>query len=334
MLQFEKISPEAYNEIVRMHPEKLFPLEQSPPWGEFQDKIPGRHYIGTFLCRQNDQTVAVVSLLELTMRGYRYVWCNQGPVWLAEPTSTLIQEMTATLREIVSQSDAQSALFIRAHFPEAPKRALPAYSKSLIEKTTVVDLRQDFDQVLANMSQGARRGMRKAQKAGIEIREVPAAEAAQDFSEYYKILSETAARDGFFVHPVGTYQTMLHELDGIVRFFVAFADNKPVAWAIDTSYHNHAIYYYGASNEYARQVMAPYLLHIEIMRQLQQEGVKSYDFLGIGSPSYPGLQGVTQFKLRFGGEIVDYIPVYDLPLKAQYRPWKWAQALKYKLRSH
>lgn len=332
-MDVEKITNEVYNDIVHSHPDIMFPLEQSPAWGEFQSQIPGRASLGTFLLRQGDKPVAIATPLQLTMRGYSYLWLNQGPVWLTQPTPELIAGVSQALRAIAKQSASHKILFVRAHFPAKPSKALPAYSQSLIQKTTIVDLRRDFDDLLAAMSQGARRAMRKAAKAGVTIKEIPAKDAAENFAPYYKILSETAERDGFFVHPASTYQSMLRALPGIVRFFVAFKDAKPVAWAIDTVYNRHAIYYYGASNEEGRQLQAPYLLHIEIMKRLKEEGAASYDFLGIGSKSYPGLQGVTQFKLRFGGEVVDYTPVYDVPLSPQYHPWKWAQKVKYKLRN-
>lgn len=332
-MDVEKITNEVYNDIVQSHPTTMFPLEQSPAWGEFQSQIPGRASLGTFVLRQDNKPIVIATPLQLTMRGYSYLWLNQGPVWLVEPTPELIAEVSRTLRTIATQYASQKILFVRAHFPAKPPKALPAYSQSLIQKTTIVDLRRDFDDLLAAMSQGARRAMRKAAKAGVTIQEIPADDAAKDFAPYYHILSETAKRDGFFVHPASTYQSMLRALPGIVRFFVAFKDDKPVAWAIDTVYNHHAIYYYGASNEEGRQLQAPYLLHIEIMKHLKDEGVVGYDFLGIGSKSYPGLQGVTQFKLKFGGDTVDYTPVYDVPLSPQYHPWKWAQKVKYKLRN-
>ncbi|HSX28098.1 MAG TPA: peptidoglycan bridge formation glycyltransferase FemA/FemB family protein [Candidatus Saccharimonadales bacterium] len=331
-MRAEKISAELYTKLIHSHPETRFPIEQSPLWGEFQSTIPGRRSLGTFLIRQNEQEVALLNAVELTMRGYSYIWLNQGPTWLVEPTQAIVDDVAKTLRDVVAEASTARPLFIRAHFPKPPAKGLPAYSKSLIEKTTVVDLTPDFETILERMDYGARRGMRKAAKSGITIREVPALEAAADFAPYYAILSETASRDGFYVHPASTYQSMLKSLDGTVRFFVAFEGASPIAWAIDTVFNNQAIYYYGASNEAARKVSAPYLLHVEIMRQLKDEGVRSYDFLGIGSKNYPGLQGVTQFKLRFGGEVIEYVPAYDIPLQPLYHPWKWAQALKTRLR--
>ena len=331
-MQFSPLNPKDYQELMRSHPDANWPIEQTFAWGEFQSQIPGRHHLGTFLIAQDGSPIAVASLLLMEMRGYSYIWINNGPVTLASNYSA--DELAATLRDIAQQHAPTAPLFIRFNLAKKPAKAMPAFSKSLLEKTTIVDLRQDEDVILAKMPYGTRRGMRKATKSGVEIKEIPAAEAARQFpKEFQPIMDETAARDGFHSHPANTYIAMLNKLENSARFFAAYIDGKPAAWAIDTTWNNQAIYYYGASNDAARKVMAPYLLHIEAMKKFKAEGVASYDFLGIGSPNFPGLEGVTQFKLRFGGDVIDYTPVFDLPLKpAAYKLWKAAQKARSKLK--
>jgi len=77
------------------------------------------------------------------------------------------------------------------------------------------------------------------------------------------------------------------------------------------------IYYYGASDNHYRKVMAPYLLQWEAIKESKKRGCKYYDFLGIapeGAVNHPWA-GVTQFKGKFGGEVVDYPKAKDLVLK-------------------
>jgi lipid II:glycine glycyltransferase (peptidoglycan interpeptide bridge formation enzyme) len=332
-MRFEKLDAKAYTKIIQSYPKKKWPIEQSPAWGDFQHQVPGREYLGTFVLLKDDAPVALATLLQLHMRGYSFVWINQGPVWLREPTATTVKEVVDILRHLVKTTCNNSPLFIRAHLPSPTIGAVEAHSKALVEKTTIVDLTPPFEEVLARMNYGARRGMRNAEKARITVREVPRDEAIANFATYYAILRETTSRSGFFGHPEQTYKTMLETLGEHARLFAAFnQENKSIAWALDTVYAGHAIYYYGASNEEARRASAPYLMQIKIMEQLKTEGVKTYDFLGIGSKNYPGLQGVTQFKLRFGGEVVDYTPIYDIPLNSlRYKLWVQAQKVRYKL---
>ncbi len=69
------------------------------------------------------------------------------------------------------------------------------------------------------------------------------------------------------------------------------------------------IYYYGASSYEDRQLMAPYALQWEAMKHCKALGCGKYDLLGIATanaaPDDPW-HGITDFKLKFGGEVITY----------------------------
>ena len=63
--------------------------------------------------------------------------------------------------------------------------------------------------------------------------------------------------------------------------------------------------------------MAPYLLQWHAICEAKKLGFAHYDFLGIapsGSKNHPW-QGVTDFKLKFGGEIVNYVKAKEFVFK-------------------
>jgi len=103
----------------------------------------------------------------------------------------------------------------------------------------------------------------------------------------------------------------------------------PLAALIITFHKDTAIYYYGASSNTNREFMAPYLLQWHAMMQAKSLGLTHYDLLGIappkpkslfskedalGDPSHPW-RGVTEFKRKFGGTYVHYLPAQELTLK-------------------
>lgn len=334
-LSFELLDDKSYNKIIQSHPEANWPIEQSPAWGDFQSQLGGRQHVGNFALLAGKKVVATASLLTMTMRGYSYVWVNNGPVILEAGLST--DTVVEAIKTLVRRHVTTPPLFIRLCLPASmpvTKALKPAYSHSLLEKTTAIDLTQPEDSVLAAMKQGARRSIRKADKAGVSIKSFSGDEAVKLFPTLYEIMRETAGRDGFSAHPKEAYVAMLEQLGDLAHLYVGYnADQKPVTWAIVTGYQRKAIYYYGASDAEARAIMAPYLMHWQIMRDMKAAGHVSYDFLGIGSAKYPGLEGVTQFKLKFGGPVIDYPPVYDLPLSAaKYKLWRTAQAARHKLK--
>ena len=135
--------------------------------------------------------------------------------------------------------------------------------------------------------------------------------------ECYPILKETGERDGFGIHPLRLYTSMLETLGENARLYVAKVDGKVEAWAITTEYRNQAMYYYGGGSAKARNLDAAYLLHWEIMMQMKQRGNLTDDFMGIDGKHYSGLKNVTQFKIKFSKNIVQVPVTYDIPLQPQ-----------------
>jgi lipid II:glycine glycyltransferase (peptidoglycan interpeptide bridge formation enzyme) len=90
------------------------------------------------------------------------------------------------------------------------------------------------------------------------------------------------------------------------------------------------IYYYGASDERHRALMAPYLLQWKAMQHCRANGCTHYDLLGVaphstgsgqasGSDEKHAWAGITNFKEKFGGAFVAYPPEQQIVL----RPMTW-----------
>jgi len=77
------------------------------------------------------------------------------------------------------------------------------------------------------------------------------------------------------------------------------------------------IYYYGASDNEYRNLMAPYLIQWEAIKEAKKRGCKTYDFLGVApenAKNHPWA-GVTEFKKKFGGQIIDYPTAKEMVLR-------------------
>jgi lipid II:glycine glycyltransferase (peptidoglycan interpeptide bridge formation enzyme) len=74
-----------------------------------------------------------------------------------------------------------------------------------------------------------------------------------------------------------------------------------------------ATYFYGGSLVLHRRVMAPYLLHYEIMRSAKARGCDYYDLWGIepaNEPDHPW-HDISVFKRKFGGVEIHLTPTLD-----------------------
>lgn len=170
-------------------------------------------------------------------------------------------------------------------------------------QTLILNLTQSEEELLSGMHPKTRYNIRLAEKKGVKVREG----SKNDFEKFWKLMKETTERDGFRSHEKEYYLKMLES--EIARLYVAEYKNKILAAGIFVFYGDTATYLHGASTHEHKEVMAPYLLHWEIIKLAKKLGYKYYDFYGINEAKWPG---VTRFKKGFGGSEINYPGCYDV----------------------
>ncbi|MBI5414899.1 peptidoglycan bridge formation glycyltransferase FemA/FemB family protein [Candidatus Peregrinibacteria bacterium] len=190
------------------------------------------------------------------------------------------------------------------------------------EHTLIIDLRKSEEEILADMKQKGRYNIGIAKKKGVEVFR------SEDVASFYKILSETLVRDEFSGHPQKVYENMLTSFGENGDLFLARYEEKIIAGGIFLISDDVMTYYYGASaNEY-RNVMAPYLLQWRAIQEAKKRGCTFFDFLGIAPNTVETtklgvslthnhrknhrLAGVSEFKEKFGGIRIEYSPAFEI----------------------
>jgi len=302
----------------------VVPLEQSPAWGNFNNTVAGREFLGSFsYTNASGKLVALASAILYSDRGRSWIWIKHGPLFAHEPNTDTIKNMCSTLKEQFQTIQSIQPLFIRLSMSQGIDKLRPPFEHTMYDETVIVDLENTEDEILAGMSQSGRAGIRKSAKLGVTVREITQDRSAFFAENCYPILRETGARDGFGIHPQTLYTSMLKELKNEARLYVATDKGKVEAWAITTEYNSQSMYYYGGSSAHARNTFAAYALHWEVIKEMRRRGNKTYDFMGIAGKNFEGLKNVTQFKIKFSKNIIKIPFTYDLPL----------QTLKYNLLS-
>lgn len=186
------------------------------------------------------------------------------------------------------------------------------------QRTIILDLTKDYDELLKQMHQKTRYNIKLAQRHKVDVRE------SKDIEIFWGLMQKTRERDKFSLHSKEYYQKLL-ELEG-VRLFIAYYKEQPAASAIVIFHRERATYLHGASDYSLRKYMAPYALHQEIILVAQCEDMEKYDFWGINEKKWPG---VTRFKRGFGGKEVGYIGSYDLVFRpVWYKLYDWKNRIK------
>lgn len=292
------------------------PLEQSPLWGNFDNQVSGREFLGSY--RFDDSTGKMIAIGSATLyrqRGRDWIWFKHGPLFASVPNTDVVKKMCASLKKEFSSVQNVNPVFIRLSSAAKSSLLRLPFEHTMYDETVVVELDKPEDEILAGMSQSGRRSLRNANKADVTVQEVSTDKVKIFEEKCYPILKETGSRDGFGIHPLSLYKSLLSSLPENSRLYVAEVEGKVEAWAITTEYNTIAMYYYGGSSHKARTTDAAYKLHWDIMMAMKARGNLTYDFMGIAGKHYSGLKNVTQFKIKFSKNIVSIPLTYDLPLQ-------------------
>jgi lipid II:glycine glycyltransferase (peptidoglycan interpeptide bridge formation enzyme) len=178
--------------------------------------------------------------------------------------------------------------------------------------TRCIDLRPSEAAMLAQMKSKGRYNIGVARRHGVSIVEDA---SPQGLADFYGIYEETTERQGIAAKPADYFEALVDFFSPGRHGSIFFAEYEGarLATVLVIYFGPRATYFYGGSRDLHRHVMAPYLLHFEIMRKAKALGHQWYDLWGIAPPNEPDhpWQNFTAFKAKFGGEEVHLVPTLD-----------------------
>ena len=179
--------------------------------------------------------------------------------------------------------------------------------------------------VLSGMNQLWRRNIKKADKSGVEV----ALAERTDLKAFHDLYAHTAERDRFTPRPLSYFETMYDalraEAPDRIQLWTARHDGDLVAATIAIRVGTHAWYSYGASSTEKREVRGSNAVQWAMIRHALESGAHVYDLRGITETldaDDPHV-GLIQFKVGTGGEAVEHVGEWDLPLnRAIYKAFQ------------
>ena len=230
----------------------------------------------------------------------------------------VIRNQEKFFESVAKFSESTGAIFFRIEplvelSIRSPLYAIRSAPNLQPKETILIDLTKSDEELLIAMHPKTRYNIRLAEKHGLVIRKEKSGEAISDF---YKLLRQTAGRDRFHLHPQSHYQNLLMTFSYSAEYenviFEARYDGRLAAAAIVNFYGGTATYLHGASDYSMRHLMAPYLLHWEVIQAAKSRGCRTYDLWGIDEARWPG---VTRFKRGFGGKRKTFPAAFDIVLR-------------------
>jgi hypothetical protein len=281
---------------------------QSRSWGQFQQALDRD---SVWAQGEGWQWLANVRV----SRGLRYLMCGYGPVATSSAT------MTTALRSLMAAATELNIDFVRVE-PQAqttPEQLLKLGARHISEvdpeHTRIITLTQSEKALRSQLASGHRNLINGTQRRGITIKQMATTTGVDIL---YSLLQDTARYAHVTFYPQAYYQALIDELGATASLYVAEAEGQSVAAALfydwgGTRYYAHA----GANQETNRRIKASVSLVWQAVMDAKAAQIQYFDLWGTApeGDSTHRLAGITKFKAAFGGESVDYVGTWDIPLK-------------------
>ena len=186
-----------------------------------------------------------------------------------------------------------------------------------VADTLIIDLTRSREDILAAMKPKTRYNIKLSRRKGVCIFDA----SIENLPLFYELYLQTAERNGFkasgYVHFDALFSSLDCKTDSVEIFFLlAKQGMDTLTGAIIAISGRRASYLFGASSNQGRHLMAPYVLHWEVIKRVQKKGCLTYDMGSVSpsaDPNHP-FYGMYRFKTGFGGEIVHLNGSWDYPL--------------------
>ncbi|MCL4544362.1 MAG: peptidoglycan bridge formation glycyltransferase FemA/FemB family protein [Chloroflexi bacterium] len=315
---------------------------QSHAWGEFK-RCRGWRPVRVAL-RQGNQVVgtAQIGVYTFPVLG-ALAYCAKGP-WLDWLRPEHVEAFFRGVRRLLLRQRV-FALQVEPEALESEDRlkhqlaglGLQRYWTNHQFKTTmIVDLAPPDSELQRRMSQSARRFIRSAERAGVQVTEETSREVQEAF---YQLFVVTSQRDDFFLRPRSYLLSYWqHVIDaGLGRFLVARKDGRFLAGMFLTSFNDKIWYKDGVSTHEGQKLHAPYAVQWAAMQWGKVHGATYYDMVAIPDPEqlenreHP-MWGLYDFKRKFGGEVREFLRAYYHPYMPRIAAlWQRVEPLYYRV---
>ncbi|MFA4818722.1 MAG: peptidoglycan bridge formation glycyltransferase FemA/FemB family protein [Patescibacteria group bacterium] len=301
---------------------------QTPGWLKFQNTV-GRQgeHLGIYV---DNELVGVATAIIHTKYGkWRYVYLPRGPV-------VKVGYLGKTLEAFKDYYKQRGFIWLRVEPPFRlnESQSVPAGFIKAADvqpsNTSWLDLTLSENDLLNQMHAKTRYNIRLSEKKELTWNLVD----VKGMDDFWSLMQETAQRDKIIAFAKSYYKSLL-DLYGnrpltnrpelAVRIAQVKYRERVLAMSLLLFSGEMVTYLHGASSNEQRALMPTYLLHWRTVQEAKQLGYKIYDWRGVAvaGDKQKAWQGITRFKLGWGGEIIDYMGAYDWVYKRwRYRIYK------------
>jgi len=297
------------------------PFTQASFYGDWQ--VSSGRKVRRFVVRSDDAVVAYMQCVVYPLLfGKHYMYIPYGPI-IAQQPDELLEFLAHELARIAQQ---ERAVFVRLDTTPSLEKAVmkkyftasPAYTyhSAYFQPRTewMLSLQKTEEELFAAMDKKHRYSIKLSEQRDITT-EIVTEEFGAHFVTFYKLMEETAKRNGFHLHNKAYYENVFQGLTKSNAYLVvARHQEKVLAVDVMIIYGGTAHYVFGCSSSDERQRMPAYAGLWRAIRHAREIGCKEFNFGGItgAADQHEGWTGLSLFKKRFGGRAFAHADFYDV----------------------
>jgi lipid II:glycine glycyltransferase (peptidoglycan interpeptide bridge formation enzyme) len=301
------------------------PFTQAYFYADWQRSLgrKAKRFVINKITENSSETVAYFQMIKYPLLlGKSYFYIPYGPI-LKNSDENLLSFLK---KEITKISKTENAVFTRLDFTPViskeilskifTKSPLYTYHSSFFQPRTewFLNLEKTETELLADMHKNHRYSIRLAEKEKIEI-EIVTANFEKYFETFYELMTGTAKRNGFRLHPKNYYQNIFQNLSKTnAHLAVAKYNEKILVIDLIVIYGGVANYVFSGSSDEERNKMPTYLALWKSILQAKSLNCEYYNFGGISAENRPekSWEGLTAFKKKWGGQEISHSDFFDL----------------------
>ncbi len=315
---------------------KQAPFTQAWFYGEWQEMM-GRK-VRRFEVKKNSEIIGFFQIIKYPLPfGQNLLYIPHGPVLRihqigggGETDDIFLKEFQDKLFEIAKE---ENAIFVRfdLHFHNSnygSKENLDKYFKKVPNYAYysvyfqpkyewVLNIDKPEGELLNSMQPKNRYNIRLAENKGVAI-EIIENNFEKYFEDFYSLMERTAKRNSFKLHPKVYYKNILENCEKNKNVFLVLAEynDKILSINIILLFGETAYFVFGGSSGEYKNLMFSHLAQWESIKEAKRREFRIYNFGGIDGEEQKNLGGISFFKKRFGGQLLEYSDSYDLVIKS------------------
>ncbi len=192
--------------------------------------------------------------------------------------------------------------------------------KRQIDQTVFLKLVPDINDLWNGLNKKCRNVVRMAQKKGVTARIINEERYLKEFYRHYKNLRERLNTSYM------SYEELRNRFDIFTNadkadLWVAFKDEKPLAYAYIWKLNKIVNFVYGSSDPDTFEYKPNNLLQWELIKHYREKGYELYNMWGVRNLNFSEeknlvdagkIEGYGKFKLSFGSKLVDLVRYYKV----------------------